>query len=698
MVFNTDNKAPIANKKEEIHSIHGHTRVDEYHWMRLSDEQKNADNPDEHTQSVLDYLNAENAYTKSVLKPTEPFQKDLFEELKGRIKKDDNSVPIFHRGYWYYTRFENEKEYAFHCRKKDSLDNSEEIMLDVNQLAEGKSYYSASGLNLAMDNNLLAFAEDTSGRRIYTIRFLDLSTQKFLDTTIENTSGGTAWSTCGRYLFYTSKNEQTLLSEKIFRFDMETQKAELVYHETDPSYYIGVGSSKSDEYIMIGTSSTESSHTLYIKANEPLSEFKEFIPRDKKHEYSVMHHRDSFYIVSNLSGKAKNFSLLRCSVDDTKFENWKLLIGERKDVLLEDLDVFDNYLVVTERSNCLPQIRIMPIHDLKQDYYLDFKDEAYVAYPTGNIQFDSENLRYAYSSPTTPLSVIEYNFKSKESKTLKVQEVIGGHNPSEYTSKRFEIKARDGELVPVTMVYKNTTELNAKTPLLLYAYGSYGHIIEPWFSSSRLTLLDRGFAFAIAHIRGGEIKGRQWYDNGRLLNKLNTFTDYIDVAKGLIALNYTSSEHIHAMGGSAGGLLMGAVANMAPGLFKGMVAQVPFVDVINTMLDESIPLTTNEFDEWGNPKEKTFYDYMLQYSPYDNIKPQVYPNLLITTGLHDSQVQYWEPAKWIARLREFKTDDNLLMMHCNMDAGHGGASGRFKQFEELALEYAFLLGLEGITR
>lgn len=697
MVFNTNQSAPKAKQIKEVHSIHGHTRTDEYHWMRLSDEQKNADTPDDHTQSVLDYLNAENDYTKSVLQPTESFQKELFEELKGRIKKDDNSVPIFHRGYWYYTRFENEKEYAFHCRKKASLEAEEELMLDVNTLAEGHSYYSASGLNLASDNQLLAFAEDTSGRRIYSIRFLNLSTQSFLDFTIENTSGGTAWSACGRYLFYTSKNEQTLLSEKIFRFDMETQQSELVYHETDPSYYIGVGSSKSEEYIMIGTSSTESSHILYIKANEPLSEFKEFIPRDKKHEYSVMHHRDSFYIVSNLSGKAKNFALLKCSTDNTAFENWSLLIGERKDVLLEDLDVFDEYLVLTERSNCLPQLRVMSIDKLHNDYYLEFNDEAYVAYATGNIQFDSKKLRYAYSSPTTPLSIIEHNFESKENNTLKVQEVVGGHDPKQYSSKRFEIQARDGEKVPVTMVYKNSTDLSRETPLLLYAYGSYGHIIEPWFSSSRLTLLDRGFVFAIAHIRGGEIKGRQWYDNGRLLNKLNTFTDYIDVAKGLVELNYTSPQHLHAMGGSAGGLLMGAVANMAPGLFKGMVAQVPFVDVINTMLDESIPLTTNEFDEWGNPKEKAFYDYMLQYSPYDNIQAQEYPNLLITTGLHDSQVQYWEPAKWIARLREHKTDDNLLLMHCNMDAGHGGASGRFKQFEELALEYAFLLGLEGIT-
>lgn len=697
MVFKKGNIAPIAKQIESKHSIHGHTRNDEYAWMRLSDEQKNAETPDAHTQSVLDYLNLENAFTESTLEPTVGFQKVLFEELKGRIKKDDSSVPIYHNNYWYYTRYEDQKEYALHCRRKGDMSATEEVMLDVNTLAEGESYYSASGLNLAYNNTILAFAEDKSGRRIYTIRFKNLETGLFLEATIENTSGGTAWSACGRYLFYTAKNEQTLLSEKIFRFDLETKTSELVYHETDPSFYIGVGTSKSEDYIFIGTSSTETSHTLYIKANEPLSEFKEFIPREKKHEYSIDHYNDRFYIVTNVKGRAKNFALMQCLTSQTAFEKWEMLIDEREDVLLEGLDVFDGILVLSERINCLPMIRVLPMHDFEKGFYLKFSDEAYVAYTSGNIQFNTHLLRYVYSSPTTPMSVIEYNLKTGEEKLLKVQEVIGGHNPAEYISKRFEIEARDGEKIPVTMVFKSSTLLSSNTPLLLYAYGSYGHIIEPYFSSSRLSLLDRGFAFAIAHIRGGEIKGRKWYDNGRLLNKLNTFNDYIDVAKGLIDLNYTSSEHLHAMGGSAGGLLMGAVANMAPGLFNGMVAQVPFVDVINTMLDESIPLTTNEFDEWGNPKEKVFYDYMLKYSPYDNIKAQDYPNLLITTGLHDSQVQYWEPAKWIARLRTKKTNDNLLLLKCNMDAGHGGASGRFKQYEEIALEYAFLLGLENIT-
>ena len=697
MVFKKGNIAPIAKQIESKHSIHDHTRIDEYAWMRLSDEQKNAEAPDAHTQSVLDYLNQENSFTEQTLEPTVGFQKKLFEELKGRIKKDDSSVPIFHKDYWYYTRYEDQKEYALHCRRKSTMDAPEEVMLNVNLLAEGKSYYSASGLNLANDNTILAFAEDTSGRRIYTIRFKNISTGEYLDTTIENTSGGTAWSHCGRYLFYTSKNEQTLLSEKIFRFDMETKTSELVYHETDPSFYIGVGISKSDEYIFIGTSSTETSQTLYINAKEPLSVFKEFLPREEKHEYSVEHYNDRFYIVSNLRGAAKNFALLKCPIDSTSFESWEMLIEERTEVLLEGLDVFDGILVVSERINCLPMIRILPMHDFEKGFYLNFSDEAYVAYTSGNIDFNTHMLRYVYSSPTTPISVIEYNLKTGEEKLLKVQEVIGGHNPADYISKRFEIDARDGEKIPVTMVFKSSTLLTSNTPLLLYAYGSYGHIIEPYFSSSRLSLLDRGFAFAIAHIRGGEIKGRRWYDDGRLLNKLNTFNDYIDVAKGLVKLNYTSPNHLYAMGGSAGGLLMGAVANMAPGLFNGMVAQVPFVDVINTMLDESIPLTTNEFDEWGNPKDKVYYNYMLQYSPYDNIKEQEYPNLLITTGLHDSQVQYWEPAKWIARLRTKKLDDNLLLLKCNMEAGHGGASGRFKQYEEIALEYAFLLGLENIT-
>lgn len=698
MLFKNTLPTPIAAQKAYYQEIHGQQLHDNYHWMRLSDEQKNALNPDSHTQEVLDYLNVENDYTNKILEPTNNFQKALFEELKGRIKKDDSSVPVFHRGYWYYTRFEDQKEYPIHCRKNGSMDAAEEVMLNVNILAESKAYYSASGLNLAYNNNILAFAEDTSGRRIYTIRFLDLSTQKFLEIEIPNTSGGTAWSACNRYLFYTAKNEQTLLSEKIYRFDTQTKESVLVYHEKDPSYYIGVGTSKSDQYIFIGTSSTESSHMLYIKADEPLSVFKEFIPREKKHEYSVEHYNDRFYIVSNLSGAAKNFALLQCQTTDTSFNTWQMLIEEREDVLLEGLDVFDAYLVVSERSNCLPMIRILPMHDFSKGYYLKFTDEAYVAYTTSNIEFSSTKLRYAYSSPTTPLSIVEYDFKTGKEKLLKVQEVIGGHNPADYISKRFTITARDGEEIPVTMVFKGTTLLTSNTPLLLYAYGSYGHIIEPWFSTTRLSLLNRGFAFAIAHIRGGEIKGRKWYDNGRLLNKLNTFNDYIDVAKGLVNLNFTSPEHLYAMGGSAGGLLMGAVANMAPDLFNGMVAQVPFVDVINTMLDESIPLTTNEFDEWGNPKDKVFFDYIMQYSPYDNVENKTYPNLLVTTGLHDSQVQYWEPAKWVAKMREMNKNKNLVLLKCNMEAGHGGASGRFKQFEELALEYAFLLGLEGISK
>lgn len=662
MLFKNNLPTPIPSKKPFSQEIHGLQLHDNYNWMRLSDEQKNALTPDAHTQEVFDYLNEENNYTNNILAPTNDFQKNLFEELKGRIKKDDSSVPVFHRGYWYYTRLEDEKEYPIHCRKNGSLDAIEEVMLNVNILAESLPYYSASGLNLAYNNNILAFAEDTSGRRIYKIRFLDLKAQKFLDLEIENTSGGTAWSACNRYLFYTSKNEQTLLSEKIYRFDTETQKSELVYHEKDPSYYIGVASSKSDDYIFIGTSSTESTHMLYIKSDEPLSDFKEFIPREKKHEYSIEHYNDRFYILSNLSGAAKNFALLQCPISNTQFSAWEMLISEREDVLLEGLDVFDAYLVLSERSDCLPKIRILPMHNFDKAYYLNFTDEAYVAYTTSNIDFSSNKLRYAYSSPTTPLSLVDYDFKTGKETLLKVQEVVGGHNPADYISKRFTVTARDGEEIPVTMVFKGSTLLSSETPLLLYAYGSYGHIVEPWFSSTRLSLLDRGFAFAIAHIRGGEIKGRKWYDNGRLLNKLNTFYDYIDVAKGLVKLNYTSPEHLYAMGGSAGGLLMGAVANMAPDLFKGMVAQVPFVDVINTMLDESIPLTTNEFDEWGNPKDKVFFDYIKQYSPYDNVDNKNYPNLLITTGLHDSQVQYWEPAKWVARLREMNNNKNLVLL------------------------------------
>jgi len=630
---------PVADKKDSAIVTHGHTRIDPYFWMRLTDDQKNAKTPDVQTQKVLDYLNAENAYLKTKMKHTEPFQEKLYNEMVDRIKKDGASVPYFKNGYWYYTKFEKGKEYAIHCRKKDNLEAKEEVMLNVNDLAEGHGYYAATGLRVSPDNKILAFSEDVVSRRIYTVRFKNLETGEFLPDRINNTDGSGAWANDNKTYFYTTKNEVSLLSEKILRHKLGTNIDDdfIVYFERDPSFYIGVVRSKSGKYIIIYNSSTISNDYHILNADTPEGIFEQFATREPNHEYNIDHFDDKFYVVTNWN--AQNFRLMETSEKATAKKNWKEIIPHRKDVLLEDIEVFRNHLVISERSN------------------------AYVAYVSSNPEFDTDKLRFGYSSLTTPNSVYDYNMKDHSKELKKQTEVIGGHDPNLYITKRLFANSRDGKKIPISIVYKKGFELNGENPLLLYAYGSYGSSMDPWFSSTRLSLLDRGFAWAIAHIRGGEEMGREWYEDGKMFNKINTFNDYIDCAKFLIEEQYTSEEHLYAMGGSAGGLLMGAVVNMAPKLFNGVIAAVPFVDVVSTMLDETIPLTTNEFDEWGNPKNKDSYDYML---------------------------------KWIAKLRDKKTNNNLLLMHTNMEAGHGGASGRFKRYEEIALEYAFFLDLEGI--
>lgn len=688
-------EAPIADKKDSAIVTHGHTRIDPYFWMRLTDEQKNAKQPDAQTQKVLDYLNAENAYLEAKMKHTEPLQDKLYDEMVGRIKKDDASVPYFKNGYWYYTKYEKGKEYAIHCRKKESLEAAEEIILDVNKLAEGHSYYAAAGLQVSPDNKILAFSEDKVSRRIYTVRFKNLETGEFYEDKVPNASAGGAWANDSKTFFYTSKNEISLLSEKIGRHTLgdDVAKDEIVYFERDPSFYIGVYRSKSGKYIIIYNNSTISSDFHILDADNPMGDFEQFAVREPNHEYSIDHFEDKFYVKTNW--EAQNFRLMETPANSTGKSSWKEIIPHRADVMLEDVEVFKDFLVISERGNATTNINIIN-QKTKEEHRIAFDENAYVAYVSTNPEFDSEYLRFGYSSMTTPSSTFDYNMNTKTKELKKQAEVVGGHNPEDYVTKRLFATARDGKKVPISIVYKKGFELNGKNPILLYAYGSYGSSMDPWFNSSRLSLLDRGFAWVIAHIRGGEEMGRAWYEDGKMFNKMNTFNDYIDCAKFLIDEKYTSAEHLYAMGGSAGGLLMGAVANMAPELFNGMIAAVPFVDVVSTMLDETIPLTTNEFDEWGNPKNKDSYDYMLAYSPYDQVKEQAYPNLLITTGLFDSQVQYWEPAKWIAKLRDKKTDNNLLMMHCDMEAGHGGASGRFKRYKETAMEYAFLLDLEGI--
>lgn len=682
---------PIAVKKDSVLEIHGDIRKDAYFWMRLTDEQKKAETPDEQTQNVLDYLNSENEYIDNVLAPTDSLQEALYDEIVGRIKQTDESVPYFKNGYWYYTRYEDGGQYPIYCRKKASMEVDEEVMLNVNDLAEGHAYFSATGLQVSTNNKILAYGIDTLSRRVYTIQFKNIETGEIYSDRLNNTSGRGAWANDNTTYFYTTKNKVSLLSEKIWKHRLGEDQDELMYEEKDVTFYIGVTKSKSDKYVIIWNNSTTISDYHILDADKPDDSFKQFIPRESNHEYSIEHFEDKFYVVTNWN--ALNFKLMEVGLDNTSKGNWKEVIPHRDSVLLNSIDVFKNHLVIRERSNALTHLKIIN-QTTKEEHYLKFDEQAYVVYSSTNPEFDTETLRYGYSSLTTPNSIYDYNMNTREQSLKKQDEVVGGHDPDDYTTERFFVNVRDGAKVPVTVVYKNGFEKNGEMPLLLYSYGSYGSSTDPWFRSDRLSLLDRGFAFAMAHIRGGQEMGRQWYEDGKMFKKINTFNDYIDCSKYLIDEKYTSNEHLYAMGGSAGGLLMGAVMNMAPELYNGVIAAVPFVDVVSTMLDESIPLTTGEFKEWGNPKDFESYEYMKSYSPYDQVAEQDYPNTLVTTGFFDSQVQYWEPAKWVAKLRDKKTDNNHLLFDINMEAGHGGASGRLERYRKTALNYAFMLWLE----
>ncbi|MBB6610947.1 S9 family peptidase [Pontibacter sp. Tf4] len=673
---------PVAKKVPKELTQHGHTRIDNYYWLNQREDPE-----------VIAYLNAENAYTKQMLAHTEDLQKKLYNEIVGRIKQNDESVPFKDDGYWYYTRYEAGKEYPIYARKKGTLDAPEEIMVNANERAEGLSYYAAAGMNVSPNNQLLAFGEDTVSRRKYTIRFKDLKTGKFLPDQIPNTTGAAVWANDNKTVYYTMK-DPALRSYKIFKHTLGTPSSQdkEVYHEADETFSTYVYKTKSDKYIIIGSGSTLSNEYRYLDADNPNGTFKVIQPRERGLEYSIDHFGDKFYIVTNKDG-ATNFKLMQTPVSKSGKANWKDVIPHRADVLLEGIEIFKDYLALQERKNGLTQIRVMKWNDPKTDYYIDFGEEAYTAYISVNPDFDSKELRYEYSSLTTPNSTYDYNMQTREKELLKRQEVVGDFDPARYESRRIYATADDGTKIPISLVYRKGLERNGNNPTLLYAYGSYGNSMNPGFSSVRLSLLDRGFVYAIAHIRGGQEMGRQWYEDGKMLKKKNTFTDFIDASEYLIEQKYTNLDKLFAQGGSAGGLLMGAVVNMRPELYKGVIAAVPFVDVVTTMLDTSIPLTTGEFDEWGNPAEKQYYDYMLSYSPYDNVEAKAYPNMLVTTGLHDSQVQYWEPAKWVAKLRDMKTDNNMLLLHTNMEAGHGGASGRFERYKETALQYAFLLNL-----
>lgn len=676
-------KAPVAKKIPKKLITHNDIRIDNYYWLN------DRENPE-----VIKYLEEENAYTKEQMKSTDLLQKKLFEEMNSRIKEDDESVPYKFNQYLYITKYIKGGEYPLYIRKKDSLEAKEEIMFDVNEMAKGHKFYQIGSVSVSPDNTMACYSVDTVSRRIYIIQIKNLVTGEILSDELKDTTGNVVWANDNRTIFYSVQDPKTLRSSKIYKHILGTSQKEdlLVFEEHDETFNVYVTKTKSLQYIVIASGSTLTDEYRFIPADHPEAEWKIFQERIRGLEYSFDHFEGFFYILTNKDG-ATNFKLMKTPITDTSIENWIEVIPHNKEILLEGFELFKNYLVTEEREKGLTHIKIKS-WDNSINYEIPFEEEVYTVGTSVNRDFDTDIIRYRYTSMTTPWSDIDFNMRTKEKKVLKEQEVLGNFNKDNYVTKRIWAQARDGVQIPLSLVMKKDTQPSKNTPLLLYAYGSYGYSMDATFSSIRLSLLDRGFIYVIAHVRGGEDLGRPWYENGKMLKKKNTFFDFIDCAEYLIKKEYTLSKHLYANGGSAGGLLIGAVINYAPKLFHGVVADVPFVDVVTTMLDDSIPLTTGEYDEWGNPNQLEYYNYMKSYSPYDNVENKEYPNMLVTTGLHDSQVQYWEPAKWVAKLRDMKTDSNLLLLQTNMDAGHGGSSGRFESLKEVALEYAFYLYLE----
>ena len=676
---------PRARTEAKRLEKHGDVRVDNYYWL------KERENPE-----VIAYLQAENAYTDAMMAPRHELQEKLFQEIVGRIKQDDDTVPYQDGDYWYQQRYVPGGEYAIYSRHQGGPTGPAQTLIDGNQLAAGHGYFSVTGVHVSSGQAILVYATDVVGRRFYTIHFRDLRTNQDLPDSIPNVTGNSAWANDDRTLFYVKQDPETLRWDKVYRHVLGADPAQdaLVYEERDPEFSCSVEKTKSKRYVLLDCEQTESTEVRFLDADHPEGEFRVFQAREPKHEYSIDHHGDEFVIRTNLN--AKNFRLMRAPVTATTKENWTEVVPHREDVYLEGSEVYRDWLVLLERQNGLLRLRVRK-WDGSGDHYVDFGEPAYLAFPGDNAQYDSGVLRYVYTSLTTPQSVYDYDMATHAKKLRKEAPVLGGFDKSRYVTERLTAPARDGTRVPISLVYRKGLHKNGTHPLLLYGYGSYGYSTDASFRSERLSLLDRGFVYAIAHVRGGQELGRDWYENGRLMHKKNTFTDFIDCAKYLVAQRYTSADRLFAQGGSAGGLLMGAVANMAPELFAGIVAQVPYVDVVTTMLDPDIPLTTGEYREWGDPNDKAAYEYMLSYSPYDHVEAKAYPSMLVTTGLHDSQVQYWEPAKWVAKLRALKTDDHQLLLKTNMEAGHSGVSGRFRKHHETALIYAFLLDLAGKT-
>ncbi len=677
---------PVAKVEPVELEKHGDVRVDDYYWMK-----------DREDPEVTAYLEAENEYTESMMAHTEDLQKKLFEEIKGRIKQTDMSVPYKKDDYFYFTRYEDGKEYPIYSRKKGSLEADEEIMLEVNEMAEGHDYYAVGARAVSSGQDLLAFPVDTVGRRFYTVYFKNLSTGEMLEDVIPDVTGNMAWANDNRTLFYAKQDPTTLRSYQIYKHVLGRGPAEdeLVYEEKDDTYSCYVFKTKSKRYIMIVSVHTLSTEFRYLDADDPGGSFRIFEPRKRDHEYYVDHYGENFYIRTN--DRAKNYRMMKTPISKTAMKHWQEVIPHREDVLLEGMEIFKDHLVLVERKEGLIQMRIRPWSG-EGEHYLDFGEPAYLAYVGPNFDFESPLLRFIYMSMTTPRSVFDYDMVTREKTLLKEEEILGGFARENYTTERLWATAQDGTRVPISLVYRRDARKKGGNPTVVYGYGSYGYSMDAAFDPDRISLLDRGFVYAIAHVRGGEELGRQWYEDGKLFHKINTFTDFIACAEHLINKGYADPDNMFAIGGSAGGLLVGAVMNMRPDLFNGIVAAVPFVDVVTTMLDDSIPLTTSEYDEWCNPNEKDCYDYMLSYSPYDQVTAKDYPNLLVTTSLNDSQVQYWEPAKWVAKLRALKTDANRVLLKTEMQAGHGGVSGRYKRYEDTAFRYAFVLDLAGIDR
>ena len=672
---------PIAARRPHRLERHGDVRVDEYYWLRERDDPE-----------VRAHLEAENAYLEHRLQHVRELRDRLFEEIKGRIKQTDVSAPYRDGTHRYYWRYEDGRQYRIYCRTPLDAD-AEQVVLDVNLLAEGHEFCDAAILAVSPDERLLAYAVDTVGRRRYAIRFRDLATGADLPDVIPDVVCDAVWANDNRTLFYTRQDPTTLRPFQVLRHSLgrDVSTDELVYEEGDETFSCGVGKSRSKHYILIGSHHTLTSEFHYADADRPDGGFTVFLPRQRGHEYQIDHYRGRFYIRSNAA--ARNFRLLETPDERPAQAHWRELVPHRDDVLLETFELFRDHLVLQERRDGLVRLRVRP-WDGGGDHDVAFAEPAYDAFIDAHNHVDDTHvLRFGYSSLSTPASTFDYDMRTHERTLVKRDEVLGGYDPARYRTERLHAVAADGARVPISLVARRDTPRDGTSPLLLYGYGAYGISMDAGFRSPRLSLLDRGFVYAIAHVRGGEELGRHWYDDGKLLNKKNTFTDFIACAERLAELRYTCPERLFAMGGSAGGLLLGAVLNLRPDLFHGVVAQVPFVDVVTTMLDESIPLTTGEYDEWGDPGVERYYEYIKSYSPYDNVSARRYPHLLVMAGLHDSQVQYWEPAKWVARLRARKTDDTLLLLKTNLDAGHGGASGRHERYRETALQYAFLLGL-----